>query len=104
MRPLAGLWAGQGPARGNAAAQTKQARSAKCPGQGTHGNVSRPWYRLLGMHRSSSGVAGSADARSGHKVDTPAGPVAVGGRACNAVVNVRSEARTSDGWQSDDDM
>jgi len=42
MRPLAGLWAGQGPARGNAAAQTKQAIRAKCPGQGTHGNVSRP--------------------------------------------------------------
>ncbi len=35
------------------------------------------------------------------KVDTPAGPVAV---LVNAVVIVRSEARTSDGWQSDDDM
>lgn len=42
MRPLAGLWAGQGPARSNAAAQTKQAIRGKCPGQGTHGNVSRP--------------------------------------------------------------
>jgi len=42
MRPLAGLRAGQGPARGNAAAQPKQATRVIRPGQRTHGNVSRP--------------------------------------------------------------